>query len=1134
MNNDTSLKEYYLNLQSLYNKAVNMLMALNSSLTTSSAEIELNIADTDDVENIIRIPSFIYLENKLEELNSNMDELFNIPEDGEAWFTKSENSYKLNLVRSNTAPISPIINTKDVHASITDNNFLKDMVTPKTFLKLNLSNLPDNIEKMFMRKVVIHSYDTFEALRKLSSNNLLNYSECSALLYNLNKGIDYDEYDSVIDLPIKKEMFNSNFRIEEIITNAWVDETSQKTNYVIRLNTLIYTNEEDTSISYTLKVGDYICLGNTMSVYKVTAVFANQTIQIEEYIGHSVLSTFVENSAMQFQIYIADYSKYHYTQVPLEENQYVIIFLGTIWNNVRSLLSDGYIVDLNTVKMVDATGQPITDKYNNQYSYMSYYKEYCTNLGDIILGMSKCAYSQISNYTVSELSNLLESDIIANAVNASVDVNTNLKVVAINKHLVDDASNQDILNLHNQKNEINAKLQTCQSNIDQVYSTMLTTDFSQNVVVTQASLQEKIQGYYSERIVLQKQLNAVIDNINSKSSTLTTSESRTKYRIRGISDVTVLEKHLNENYLNVQLIGIDIEYKYKSTSKDTATLTTINSVTFTDWNRQTTYDKERVLEFANGGYGIKFKDDSIIANTIKWNQFDIPIKDGEDVVIRYRYKYSVGQPFITLYTPWSEEKTVIFPAEFTENMEVDSILSANANDTISATFNKTLVDEGYTEHIQNKVLSNEQVFYHMPENVYSGFNTPENNLISLKDKLTELSNDISKYKDYIDSISNTAFEVYLNYDENQVLLSPNSLNKINIYNTEHLTDMFIKKEMNLVIKNTGTSQLKLYSIFPGNINEHLITAQSNSYTTNKADYERVPIFNSDKLDGQYLGQWIYFRQNSPFSKKSVYYDDIFQNAYDYKGSLKSSPDSKLSFISTFSNYMNTNNSQALLGFKNNVYNIGFDYSVLNDVADVNTAIKEWEKSNAAVDNNKITDFNFFVYKEYNDLSKYSELSSTEKLSKLYVNKYILRYEDFIIQQTTGSAAKYLTDETNISEAVNTGIWYITENNSNPLQISDSSQMLGAFLYPNILSASQLLTTGGEFDFKTIETGNSVSIPVVFEYYVDPSLSKITKSLYFDLRNSLIHDPIHFMIEVTGNYDYSTTGEIYTDIDNVEE
>ena len=63
-------------------------------------------------------------------------------------------------------------------------------------------------------------------------------------------------------------------------------------------------------------------------------------------------------------------------------------------------------------------------------------------------------------------------------------------------------------------------------------------------------------------------------------------------------------------------------------------------------------------------------------------------------------------------------------------------------------------------------------------------------------------------------------------------------------------------------------------------------------------------------------------------------------------------------------------------------------------------------------------------------------------------------------------------------------------------------------------------------------GSSLSIPIVFEYYVESGKSTITKSLYFDLRNSLISDPLHYMIEVTGNYDYTTTGEIYTDIDDI--
>jgi hypothetical protein len=68
---------------------------------------------------------------------------------------------------------------------------------------------------------------------------------------------------------------------------------------------------------------------------------------------------------------------------------------------------------------------------------------------------------------------------------------------------------------------------------------------------------------------------------------------------------------------------------------------------------------------------------------------------------------------------------------------------------ISSTFSKTLINDGYTEHIQNKILSNEQVFFHSPDNIYSGFNTAENNLLSLKDKLTQMTNDIEQYKQLV-------------------------------------------------------------------------------------------------------------------------------------------------------------------------------------------------------------------------------------------------------------------------------------------------------------------------------------------------------------------------------------------------
>lgn len=1182
MNNDASLREYYIKLQSMYNNAITILNALNKSLTTSASEIEISVSDSDDAQSTVRIPSFIYLENKLEDLDSKINTLFNMPEDGQSWMVKDGITYQLDLIRANTAPVSPLISTETFNASIKDNNVLKDLVMPKTFLKFNLSNIPDNIEEMFMRKLIIYDESIFTSIYQNSNNGRISYKDIKSLLYNLKKGIDYDEYDSTIDMPIKKEHYRSEFKIKEVISSTV--STSSRIQYKVKFDTIYYSNAENNAIEYKLQVGDILALQNTTCFYKIADIINDDTILLEEYKGHADITTFEENSAMVFKIYTEDYSAYKYVDVPLEENQFIVVFLSTIWNNTRSILSDGIMIDLNTINIVDASGNPIVDSFGNKYTYLQYYKEYCTNIGDLILGMSTSAYPQISNYTSDELNTLTNGTDLQALVTESISQDGLLKVVAINKHLTDDLTTEEIKNLHTQKNEINAKLQTCQSNIDQVYSTMLTTDFSQNVTVTQSALQEKLQGYYTERTTLQKQLNAIVDNINSKSDSVVT-DSKTKYRIRGISDTTKLDDFAKK-YNNLDIIGIEIEYRYKSIDKDTSTLTTINGSTFTDWNRQISIDKNRHLVFSNSGYGIVFDDYSSIANQIKWNQIDIPIKYGEDVSIRVRYKYSVGQPFISLFTPWSDEVVIVFPAEFSENTEVNSIIETNSKDLISSTFSKTLIDDGYTEHIQNKVLSNQQVFYHMPENIYSGFNTSENNLISLKDKLNQMSNDIDKYKEYVDSISNTAFDVYLNYDDNSVLLSPNSINKINIYNTEHITDMFIRKEMNIVVKNTGSTTLKLYSLFPGNTNEHLITTSLDSYYINKGDYERVPIYINNELDGQYLGQWIYFRQNNPYSKEDIYFNDIEQNSYDYYTMMYNptygNDDKKelpLEFQYPFLSYIGVNNKQILLPFRNNLYISGFNYTTIDDnvedlppeetagltpeqieikkiIKHINKLTNSYKESFTPT---KLSNFDTYIYDNYYRIEDNNLTGNVQ-------NSVILKYEDIIVTkggETQNYKYRYLSSSDSLSNyaSSNSGLGSIYYNNMRSIIADDgesdnsentknfvksTAELTGGFLFPNLLSKEQLLTEGGILDSKSIPTGGSISIPIVFEYYVESgesnssenteeqSKNKITKSLYFDIRNSLITEPLHYMLEITGNYDYTTAGDIYQDIDQVVE
>lgn len=1121
---NNSLKEYYVKLQSLYDNAVNMLTAINQSLSSTASEVTITMHQDDGTIMTSRIPSFLYLENKLEQLDTNFSSLFNMPQSGEAWFSKTSGMYKLNFIRSNTAPLQPEFSTNNVFASITDNNFLKDLVSPKTFLKINVSNLPDNIESMYMKKIVFFNADIFTAIQQMG---ITTYEDYKAALYNFTEGADYEEYDSTLQLPIRKDTYKSRFRIIEIPdltedggTNPWTDSSSQNTkklSYKLRLDTLEYSDQEDTSIIFNIKVGDYLCLGNQLVIYRVKNVNAeDMTVIIEEAVGHIALQSYYENTEMVLQIYNEDYSAYHYVQVPLEENPYICIFLGTISNNIRSTLSDAYLVDLNKILIKDAGGNYIDDAYGNHMSYIDYYNKYCTNIGDLILGLTESAYPQLSNYNATALNEIQEGSETQKYVSTTLDTDSILRVVPINKHLTDDVTSDEIINLHAQKNDINSQLQTVQDNINQVYTTIITTDFSQQVTITQQSLQSQIQQYYTERTNLQKQLNAIIDNINSKAMDLRITGSEVKYRIRGIANYLQIENYLKTIADDkVYIVGMDLEYKYKSTSKDTTSITVIDSNTFTDWIKLDNIDRQRKLVFNNAisSFNLDFVEYNSTDNIIKWNQIDIPIQEGEDVIIRVRYKVNIGQPFVNLYTPWSDEITMTFPAEYENNVEVTSIIDANREDSIKSAFSKTLIDEGYAEHVQNKVVSSEQLFFHQPENIYSGFNTAENNLISLKDKLTSMVNDIEKYKTLIDNAANSKFEVFITYDEYEVLLSPNTINKINIYNSDHITDSFIKKDMNIVIKNTGDVRLNLYSIFPGNTDIPLLCCNMQFYDEYIGHYERVPLFINNTLSGQYLGQWIYFRQDNVFTGEDIYYSNETQNDSDTK---TIGIESNMKFELYPATYLPNNNQQVLLGYRKRA----------NNSTDSVTKIY-WSCITINEENNMLS-FNpgFTTTESINKIYESSTLNSfiyTNYGSTTSDNKYLMRYED-IKGMNKASQIVNLDDKTSIANFA---------TNYQPTNFNVQSDFNGAFLFPNILSKEQLLTEGGEKDSVFVEVGESKVLPIVFEYYVDGTdMTKISKSLYFDIRNSLISNPKHYMIEVTGNYDYTATGDIYSNIDNI--
>lgn len=1124
MTHNDSIKEYYIKIEKMMSNAVNILTAINQSLTSQSPEITIDLINTDTNDNsttALRIPSYLYLENRVEQLDNIISNLFIIPKSGEAWFHKSSDMFKLSLVKSNNAPLIPTIsNIDNLGFNIKENNIFKDLVNPKTYIRLNLENLPEYINQIVVDKFVIYNDSDADYLKIFKT-----YSDVKGALFNRQKGVDYDEYESVLDLPIKADRFKSFFKIQTVIKN---EDDNSIIKYELRLDTLTYYDKDDSSIQYTLKIGDLLCLSNDYTIYRIENVNTiynddndddtnEYIVSLSEYIGHINLQTFEENSEMYLQIYNESYNNYHYVDIPLEENPHIIIFISTLYNNIRSTYSNAIHLDLNNIYMKDSNGNYILDNSGNKISYIEYYKKYCKNIGDLMDGISKVAYPQITNFTNAELKRLTDSDEIKKIVTNTLYSNDELilKVQRINSHLIDDETTKSIINLHNQKNEINSQLKAVQDNVDQVYTQLTTTDFTQESNVSKESLRSQLTDYYNERITLEKQLINVIDNINqAKEGVLGLEDS--KYRVRGITDAndrydSSIESPIVEYLHSIfgyecDIIGMDVEYKYKTATKDSTSIISNSNVLFTDWNKLKNIERERYLKFdvETNKFIIEYANYNSTSNVIKWNQIDIPINQGEDVVIRVRYKYNIGQPFINLYTPWSDETTIIFPSEYTEITDISTILDINAKDTIGAEFLKTLVNNGYEEHIAGKLIDNAQIFYHMPENIYSGFNTSENNLISLKDKLISMNNEITTYKAAIDSEINANYEIFLEWDNSSIKLSNSTANNIIINELVNgVTDTFIKKNMNLIIKNTGEVPIKFYSLFPGNVDVPLLECENMYFNGYLGSYERVPLLiegsnvPSESIIPQYMGQWIYFRQDNAFNNKSIYYDDILQRDNDNSSFIKGV---RSTFNGQLYQYIGKDNLQVLLPYRNrnnsNLYNNYWGYVSKNEDGNI---IYE---SNTSHGNHFYADIDHVYY--------YDNIDSSN-------NNYILKYEHLLntslLEENNTTA--YLTNNISISE--------FAKN----LSKSNLSYYNGGFFIPELLSKNQILCeTKNRDQYTLLEVGKSISIPLLFEYFLVPEDNttnvSITKSLAFDIKPSLIRDPEHYILSITAKYDYSQT------------
>ena len=926
-----SLTEYLVEIQELTEKNFKILKALNDAFYTKSEHLKVNIDNTSYV-----IPSFISLENKLNTLEDNFENLVNAPKTGEASFSFDGNTQSIEVKGFTNVPNKAFDNT-DVENLVKNmktfsykkNEVFKDFLTPTPYVKIDLSQIPDDIQQVNVKKLIVKNEQLISLLKQDSNWQTasdtteesvcrhISYSNVVKKLYGFEDNVDYIVYDKVYTMPIRYELGNGKYIIKQI-KNNWTDSDFNE-HYELVLDNLSYKIADET-IERSLYEGDYLITNNDKVKLRIEHIYnSTNTVQvIVENGGFADLCTDkdgnVDLSTLKF-FAIGNIQNTKYLDIPLEEDRYVLIFLAPIQRNslVQSPWGEGLFFDV--FSLTDSEG----------VKYKDFYDKFVTNIGDKLFGIVSMAEHDFINTTENEFNTITSAKPV-------IDTD-NIKVTLINKHLNNSETISEIYNLYKQKEDYKTELNSVQKQIDEI-NTLLSTLSFEDTTTSRTIYTDQLTDLNSRKKDITSSIANCIQQITIASTDTDTPVENPKYHIRGFFDYN---KFLRENNIsNLEVIKIDVQYRYKNATKVTGNAETIGKIQgtgennpdetaiYSDWNVMQSFTSDRYPVYNSGVYKFVYEGDTSSKNVPSFNQFDIPISQGETVDIRMRVVYSIGYPFVKTTSNWSDIVNVEFPVELRKNVTVLDIIKENNSDTTKEAFRGYLEKYGVIEHVSDKLVDQNITYFHQPEHIASGFYTEERRVIPLRDKLQSITNDVITLRDEVFGTSSNSLSVTITDGEAEVIVNPNSENTyiLKDYSSSDKThgieiDNFVETVLTLSIKNSSsTSSLKLFSMFPGNKNIPVLGNTQSKFEN--SDYIStnicVPIYLDSYEDAsndindkdaisnfilQRQNQYMYFRLNNAFNG-TMYYEEF--NASD-----SVSLNTKLLGNKLAGNYDNSNN-----------------------------------------------------------------------------------------------------------------------------------------------------------------------------------------------------------------------------------
>lgn len=926
-----SINDYLAQLQNLTQQNLEILQAINDSFFTKQDHLSVNISGQQ-----FAMPSFISLENKINNLTANFNNLVHAPESGEAYFNMDGNSRAIEVRSYTQTPNSLTLPDIVDNFEVEKNHIFKDFLTPLPYLKFDIREIPNDITKVIVKKIIPLHEDLLTRFEDELTNTTIDaegnpietkitsksyaYRSLATILKTskYTEGKDYIEYDTIVDMPIRQNIGSGVYVIEKIVED--VTDLNLDNYITLKLRTdmadnSVYMNKLtyrlfDEVIEKPLRIGDILTTfeGNAkVQIYEIDSI--KNTIKVKVLYGEYLnLTPSVTNdpanisslSKLKFFSSI-DFDKDKYIKIPLEEDNLIFISVAALnpRMNIQSPWGSGIMLRTHELKL---DGQSQTFK--------EYYADNVRNIGDILYEISLLNDNSLTKQNPSYFKKLIDSkpDI------SSSSNNLHLQVIRINSHLDNSESIRTIRNLHvlkmQEKNKMEDLLASINALTEQIAA--IPADDPDN---TRASLESQLntaQTNYSKALAsYQSYIKQITSEVNNTDIPL----DNAKFRIRGYFDY---QKYLIDlglaKYID-HVLSIQVQYRYKNSNKEYGQATSFDDkFIFSDWIQMQSIKRSKTTRYDDNSktYVYQKQSNNDNLNEISWNQVEIPITQGETVDVRLRVMYDFGYPYAETYSSWSEIINVEFPQELYQQTQILDIIEENNNDIQRTHFENILTDVGVTRHINDKIATESQeIYFHNPKNIPSGFMTPERKIISLEDKLKEmqsvidiLSNEVLGAESNVEvSISTHSGRIKLNPFENVNVPIESYVTVVDYKTPSILPDENNAAELswkrypdyayeqsngkvstvvNIEITNKNSRPVKLHSLFPGMERTTLELLKNPKFDTrdyyfpNHADKTTVSMgvficnSNTGDLFLQTTNQYLTFRTTNPSTQQSYY------------------------------------------------------------------------------------------------------------------------------------------------------------------------------------------------------------------------------------------------------------------------